>query len=341
MSTYGSPTTWITHAGGQTVVLPLIPLALIGLGTGTGLGGLATGVMGALKMKDAGATADAAQKRYDESLARTEERVGKSNERIHEYGRQQEQARRLVIERMAAFIERHSAQVKQSAAQFLAGIDAEQREIEGFAGALTADVNWLKGAGVAALTGAGASAGIPSAVTALGAASTGTAISSLSGAAAQNATMAWLGGGSLAAGGGGVAVGTAALGVVTIGPTLLIGGLTLNGQGEKAVTKAKEYEAEVAVAVEDHAAFRSFLDTLDTRVDEVSGVLAGLVERAQEALSTVEQSDFDWKQHHAEFQRAMSLTRAVRDICTVPLVAEDGQMNSDVTRVILKYKEMK
>ena len=81
---------------------------------------------------------------------------------------------------------------------------------------------------------------------------------------------------------------------------------------------------------------------MDTRVDEVSGVLAGLVERAQEALSTLEQQlDFDWKQHAAEFQRGMSLTRAVRDICTVPLVAEDGQMNSDMTRMILKYKEMK
>jgi hypothetical protein len=107
------------------------------------------------------------------------------------------------------------------------------------------------------------------------------------------------------------------------------------------VTKAKEYEAAVAIAVEDHAAQRSFLDTFDTRVDEVSGVLAGLVERAQDALSTVERPDFDWKQHEAEFQRAMSLTRAVRDICTVPLVAEDGQMNSDMTRMVLKYKEMK
>jgi len=325
----------------NAVVLPLIPLVLIGLATGTGVGGLATGVLGGLKMKDARATADAAQKRYDESMARTEERVGETNERIHEYGQQQGQAHRLVIERMAAFIERYRWQVSQSSAQLLDGIDAEQRGIEAFAGALTADVDWIKGAGMAAATGTGALVGIPSVVTTLGAASTGTAISSLSGAAAQSATMAYLGGGSLAVGGGGVALGTAALGVVTIGPTMLVGGLTLNGQGEKAVTKAKEYEATVAIAVEDHAAFRSFLDTLDARVEEVSGVLAGLVERAQDALSTLEQLDFDSKQHTAEFQRAMSLTRAVRDICTVPLVAKDGQMNSDMTRVILKYKEMK
>jgi hypothetical protein len=322
------------------VVLPLIPLALIGLGASTGVGGLVTGVMGGLKMKDAQSIADAARKRYDESTSLTKDRVGESNERIQQYGRQQEQARRLVIERMGAFIERHRQQVKQSAAQLLDGVDAEQRDIEAFTGALTADVNWIKGAGMAALTGVGVSAGIPGAVTALGAASTGTAIGSLSGAAAQSATMAWLGGGSLAAGGGGVALGTAALGVVTIGPTMLIGGLTLNVQGEKAVTQAKEYEAKVAVAVEEQATFRSFLDALDSRISEVSGVLAGLVSRAQEALSTLEQLDFDPKQHAAEFQRALSLTFAVRDVCRVPLIGDDGQVNSDMIQLILKYKEI-
>ncbi len=322
------------------MVLPLIPLALIGLGASTGVGGLVTGVMGGLKMKDAQSIADAARKRYDESTSLTKDRVGESNQRIQQYGRQQEQARRLVIERMGAFIERHRQQVKQSAAQLLDGVDAEQRDIEAFTGALTADVNWIKGAGMAALTGVGVSAGIPGAVTALGAASTGTAIGSLSGAAAQSATMAWLGGGSLAAGGGGVALGTAALGVVTIGPTMLIGGLTLNVQGEKAVTQAKEYEAKVAVAVEEQATFRSFLDALDSRISEVSGVLAGLVSRAQEALSTLEQLDFDPKQHAAEFQRALSLTFAVRDVCRVPLIGDDGQMNSDMIQLILKYKEI-
>jgi hypothetical protein len=296
--------------------------------------------MGGLKMKDAQSIADAARKRYDESTSLTKDRVGESNQRIQQYGRQQEQARRLVIERMGAFIERHRQQVKQSAAQLLDGVDAEQRDIEAFTGALTADVNWIKGAGMAALTGVGVSAGIPGAVTALGAASTGTAIGSLSGAAAQSATMAWLGGGSLAAGGGGVALGTAALGVVTIGPTMLIGGLTLNVQGEKAVTQAKEYEAKVAVAVEEQATFRSFLDALDSRISEVSGVLAGLVSRAQEALSTLEQLDFDPKQHAAEFQRALSLTFAVRDVCRVPLIGDDGQMNSDMIQLILKYKEI-
>ncbi len=65
------------------------------------------------------------------------------------------------------------------------------------------------GAGVAVVTlGPAAVMGI---ATTFGVASTGTAISIISGAAATNAALAWLGGGALAAGGGGMAAGNAFL----------------------------------------------------------------------------------------------------------------------------------
>lgn len=65
------------------------------------------------------------------------------------------------------------------------------------------------GAGIAvAALGPTAAMGI---ATTFGVASTGTAISALSGAAATNAALAWLGGGALAAGGGGMAAGNALL----------------------------------------------------------------------------------------------------------------------------------
>lgn len=64
-------------------------------------------------------------------------------------------------------------------------------------------------------------AGAPAVVSALvgfwGTAGTGTAISTLSGAAATKATLAWLGGGTLAAGGFGVAGGAVVLSVIGVG----------------------------------------------------------------------------------------------------------------------------
>lgn len=71
------------------------------------------------------------------------------------------------------------------------------------------------GAGSGVATGAAVASVAPTAAmwiaTTFGTASTGTAISSLSGAAATNAALAWLGGGTLAAGGGGMTAGTAFL----------------------------------------------------------------------------------------------------------------------------------
>ena len=69
------------------------------------------------------------------------------------------------------------------------------------------------GAGIAA--GAAVMSAAPTAAmwiaTTFGTASTGTAISALSGAAAQSAALAWLGGGAVSAGGGGIVAGKALL----------------------------------------------------------------------------------------------------------------------------------
>lgn len=84
------------------------------------------------------------------------------------------------------------------------------------------------GAGVAVVTlGPTAAMGI---ATTFGVASTGTAISALSGAAATNAALAWLGGGALAAGGGGMAAGSAFLALA--GPVgWTIAGLSIVASG--------------------------------------------------------------------------------------------------------------
>ena len=91
-----------------------------------------------------------------------------------------------------------------------------------------------KTSGSGALAGVGVAAIAPSAAmafaTTFGTASTGAAISSLSGAAATNAALAWLGGGAAAAGGGGMAAGNTLLALA--GPIGWgIGGIALVGSG--------------------------------------------------------------------------------------------------------------
>ena len=85
--------------------------------------------------------------------------------------------------------------------------------------------------------------------TTFGTASTGTAISALSGAAATNAALAWLGGGALSAGGGGIVAGNALLamagpiGWTIAGATLLTSILLFTSKKAK-LNKQKNEEIE-------------------------------------------------------------------------------------------------
>ena len=101
-------------------------------------------------------------------------------------------------------------------------------------------IGGLGGATLGTAGGFAASGATTAVVMALGSASTGTAISSLSGIAATNATLAALGGGSLAAGGGGIALGTTILGATTLGVGLLVGGVIFSCTGCKLSSKAEK-----------------------------------------------------------------------------------------------------
>ena len=110
----------------------------------------------------------------------------------------------------------------------------------------------ILGIGVTAVS-AGVLAGIASysGVSMLASASTGTAIATLSGAAAKNATLAWFGGGSLATGGGGMAAGTLTLGGVVIGPALAVAGHLYKKKAEHNLKEAQNAAIEVDNACQE------------------------------------------------------------------------------------------
>lgn len=119
------------------------------------------------------------------------------------------------------------------------------------------------GTGVSAL-GAGALAGIASYGGAMmfASASTGTAIASLSGAAATNATLAWFGGGSLAAGGLGVAGGTVVLGGVVAAPVIAVAGFIMEAKSQEKLAQAQKVYAEAENAAAKMATMTSALKVI-------------------------------------------------------------------------------
>lgn len=115
-----------------------------------------------------------------------------------------------------------------------------------------------------AATGAAAGAGAFALAGSLVVASTGTAISALSGAAATSATLAWFGGGSVAAGGGGVAAGTMVVTGIVAAPVVLV----LAGFVEYKGRQERRQQQEVAAHLR-HAEAQLRLEQV--RVDTVLG----------------------------------------------------------------------
>ncbi len=109
------------------------------------------------------------------------------------------------------------------------------------------------GAGAGLAAGASVAFMAPTAAmwiaTTFGTASTGTAISTLSGAAATNAALAWLGGGALAAGGQGMAAGSALLAMAgpvgwTLAGATLLSSIVIFASKKNKLNKKKNEEIE-------------------------------------------------------------------------------------------------
>jgi hypothetical protein len=327
------------------MVFPLIPLVLIATGSLTGGTGLLAGAHGALKLRHARQDVAAATTAYEQERSRTLEAAKATNELIRAYGLEQEAAVRDVVLRMSDFIRRNQRQVSASMKLLVDGVDVEVNSLAEPDQIGRAAYEFVRGIVASGATGLGAAAGTTSLVTSFGAASTGMSISALSGAAAESATLAALGGGSLAAGGGGMALGATALNFVTVGPALLVGGLMVNSQGEKALTQAKAFVTQARIAQKDVAAMRTHFGAVEQRVDELSGLLANLMDRATDAIGTLEaiegldEAGFQADLHAGEFQEAMGLTIAVRDVAGTPVVEEDGKLNRQTAKMKIKYKE--
>lgn len=98
-------------------------------------------------------------------------------------------------------------------------------------------------------------------------ASTGTAITSLEGAAAKNATLAFLGGGSLATGGLGIAGGTVILGALVVCPALFLMGIFAGKTAKKNLESAYMNQAEAVRVAEQIDALSVQYESIQKRLD--------------------------------------------------------------------------
>jgi hypothetical protein len=280
--------------------LPLIPIVI---GAASLIAG-ATGVKKAIDAKDdmdeARRIGERAESRHRKAIDRLDARRKAVNEHLARLGKDKLELFKHAAGETIAWVEKlNPERTAQTTAEFTdANLGQAQRdEARSLGHDLAQLVDFESGLGAAGALGSGAltALGAYGTVGALGTASTGTAIASLSGAAATNATLAWLGGGSLAAGGLGIAGGTWVLGGVVAGPALAITGFMLASKAEKALTEATAYEAEVDRKIAEIDHLRTELDAIDTNVDEARMALDRLGTAFDAALAKM-QTERDLRQ---------------------------------------------
>jgi len=179
--------------------------------------------------------------------------------------------------------------------------------------------------GLAAYGGAGA----------LASASTGTAIGSLSGVAATNATLAWFGGGSLASGGLGMAGGMAVLGGIIAGPVLAVGGMMLASKAEAAKEDAYSNLELAKTAVEEMKLAQVKTEGIGKKVLELGRVLNQLNEQFKHLLNfTIKLTsiNINFNTYNDEQKKAIFISYSVfetlSNLLNVKLLNNDGELNN-------------
>lgn len=219
-------------------------------------------------------------------------------------------------------------------------------EMKEFATALAGGA--LAGTAGGALTAFGAYG----AATAFASASTGTAISALSGAAATNATLAFFGGGSLAAGGLGVAGGTAVLGGLVAGPALFVMGKFAKNRADKKLDEAfiNQAEASEISAQLDTASFQC--KAIRRRTYMMYNLLARLdsyfLPMVYQLEAVVNKEGTDYRSFSSESKHvvaaAAGMAGTIKAVLDTPLLSEEGELTEESKALIessIKAKKVK
>lgn len=191
----------------------------------------------------------------------------------------------------------------------------------------------LAGGAVAGTAGGALAAfGAYGAAQALACASTGTAIASLSGAAATNATLAFFGGGSLAAGGLGMAGGTAVLGGLVAGPALMVMGFVAGHAAKKDLDKAYTNKAEaLQIAAQLHTASLQ-CETIRRRTYMFYNLLARLDSKFLPMIYKMEDifasEGDDYRAYSLESKKVIascaSIAVSIKTVLDTPILTDDG-----------------
>ncbi len=300
-------------------------------------GGVGTGIHGAVKMKGAKDTMNSTERRHRMNNERFESTNKRTTEAMDELGKLELTILKSFKE-FADTIEKiqNRPQFKEYNKDGLKLPKYDEESLKKVSVGAAALIGGLGGATLGTAGGVAAAGATTVAVMALGTASTGTAIASLSGAAATNATLAALGGGAIAAGGGGMALGTTILGATTLGVGLLVGGMIFSLVGSHVSDKAEDEKKVMLDTEKKINKICSYLDELYITSKKYRDTLMFVQDKYMKMFYTVsctvnKLGKVDWNEFTQEekvaTQNAVLLVGLLYKMCQVKLVNVSDKEN--------------
>ncbi|TXH75939.1 MAG: hypothetical protein E6Q85_04150 [Thiothrix sp.] len=319
-----------------------IPLILAGIAIAAGTYGAVKGIEALDDFDEANSVNEQAKDIYDTASSNLEKARDAAQESLEDLGELKFALyERRLIPFVAAFKKIHKIDFQHDAIDAELQLDVSEADMLSIED-VSLKMSEVVGGGITAL-GAGGLAGLAAygSVGLIASASTGTAIASLSGAAATNATLAWLGGGALSAGGFGMAGGAYVLGGIVAGPVLAVGGMLLASKAEEAKHNAYSNLSEAKIAAEQMQAAQIATAGVHSHIKEIMNVLYELDETFEPLLeglqSLVMNSPKNWsgkldytklsKEDQVGVMASMMMAKTVKNILETPILTERGIVN--------------
>lgn len=324
-----------------------VPLILAGA---LGLYGIYKGVNGAIDHNNSSDVNTDAKLMVDSANRKVEEQREATNAVLEDYGSRKLRAFNGVINDFIDIFGRlkNVESIKTPELDKLNIGDFSNVSLNG----LRNDYQLLKDSGLG--LGAGVSGGAALAFGAyngtmlLATASTGTAISTLSGVAATNATLAWLGGGTIAAGGGGMAMGAMVLGGIVAGPALAIFGHIVGNKGEEALNNANSNLEQARTISEQATLMCSQLLAMQNVTSLANGTfskISGLLRHSVRGLKNVIDSNGeDFQKFPSECRetvfRSVKFAQLLKAMIDTPIIDKDGNLVLTTKERVMKMESV-
>lgn len=322
-----------------------IPFLFIGIGAGAAAVGVGKSIKAGKDQKEANETNERAQDIIKEAAKRANLSRTESGKAITDLGQQKISILNNSMKTfITAFEKLHNVEMERSMGlEELQKFKIDKQSMDELKEMSTMASSFLGGAASGAALGAITAFGAYGGAMTFGAcATTGTAIASLSGAAATNATLAFLGGGALSVGGLGVAGGTAVLGGLVAGPALAVMGFVVGAKASanrdaaySNLSKAREYSEEMKTVRTLCSGIRMRATMFERLLMKLDTVFEPLIYSLEQ---TILESGTDYSQYTQKQKgivaECLSLAGAMKAVLDTPLLTEDGQLTEESLEIL-------